>query len=557
MRINNRLKWGFLICILFLAFFLRIYKINSNPPGLTADEASLGYNAYSILKTGKDEYGTLFPIIFKSFGDYKPGLYIYLAVPAIATLGLNETAVRLPSIIAGVITIYLVYLIVKKLFSNEKLALISLVVAATNPWLIYFSRGAWEVNIALTLTLAGVYFFLASIKNSRYLILSAIFFALTLLDYQGAKLSTGIVLFILGILYWREALKIKFKYLASAFIVGLVISLPIIFSLFNGQGGRLTVFSVFSYPRPDKYLQDFLDEGNVKKGSLVYNLFYNEPLNFFRGIAGRFSNHFSGRFLFFGGDSSNPRHTPPYQGVFVIGDAFFIAIGAIAIISEACGSAIKQKVKKGTLFVILWLLLAPLPAILSRDQVHAVRSFNLAIPLIIVISFGINYLLQHSRKIFIIFVFGIYILTYIYFLDAYFVHQPIHNSQYWQYGYKQMVEKITSIQNNYKTVRIQQSYDQPYIYFLFFQKYDPAKWQKQAYLKQDNGLDVGHVEKLDNICFCAIDWSRDRGDHGELVVGDIRVIPPLDSNDPKEFKLIDEIKYLDNKTTAWRILEIK
>ena len=538
-----------ILLILLAALFLRIYKIDSNPPGLTPDEASLGYNAYSILKTGKDEYGSFLPLIFKSFGDYKPGLYIYLTVPTVATLGLNETAVRLPSVISGVITVYLVYLVVKELFRKERLALISLFVAATNPWLIYFSRGAWEVNVALALTLAGVYFFLKSFSKPKLLVAAAAFFGLTLLDYQGAKLSTGIVIAILGILYWKQVLKLPFKYLTTAFIVGLVFSLPIILSLFSGQGGRLTVFSVFSYPRPDTYLQAFLKEANVQKGSIVYDLFYNEPLNFFRGIAGRFFNHFSGRFLFFGGDWANPRHTPPYQGVLIIGDIIFLAMGTVALL--------KNKITKETAFVLLWLLLAPLPAILSRDQVHAVRSFQLSIPLIIIIAFGINFLLQNFKKIFVLIVFGVYAATYIYFLDSYFVHQPIHNSQYWQYGYKQMVEKITPIQKNYKEVIVQQSYDQPYIYFLFFQKYDPVKWQKQAYLKQDNGLDVGHVEKLDNICFCAIDWSRDRGDHGDLIVADTKVIPPLDSNDPKQFTLIDEIKYLNNKTTAWRILEIK
>ncbi len=547
-----RKEWIIILFILFATLFLRLYNISSNPPGLTPDEASLGYNAYSILKTGKDEYGTFLPIIFKSFGDFKPGLYVYLTVPSIAIFGLNEFSVRFPSVIAGVFTVYLVYLITKELFKEEKLAGIAGLVAATNPWLIYFSRGAWEVNVALTLTLSGVYFFLlaqASIKNSKFIILSAFFFALTLVDYQGAKLSTGIVLFILGILYWKQVLKLPFKYLTSAFIIGLVISTPIILSLFNGQGGRLTVFSVFSYPRPTEYLQAFLNEGNVKKGSLVYDLFYNEPLNFFRGIAGRFFNHFSAKFLFFVGDWANPRHTPPYQGVLVIGDAIFIATGAVAFL--------KRKATKEITFIWLWLLLATLPAILSRDQAHAVRSFNLAIPLVILIAFGIKYMLEHFRKIFVIAVLVIYAATYVYFLDSYFVHQPKLNSQYWQYGYKQMVETVTAIQKNYKTVRVEQSYGQPYIYFLFFQKYDPAKWQKQAYLKQDSGLDVGHVEKLDNICFCVIDWSRDRGDHGDLVVADTKVIPPLDSNDPRQFKLIREIKYLNGKDTAWRILEIK
>src|SRR5260221_1049977 len=288
-------RLAIILLILFVALALRTYKLDSNPPGLTSDEASLGYNAYSILKTGRDEYGTVLPIIFKSFGDYKPGLYVYLAVPTVALFGLNELSVRLPSVIAGTVSVLLIFLIVKELFKDEKLAFISLIVAATNPWLIYFSRGAWEVNIALTLTLAGIYFFFRSFKKPKLLLASATFFALTLVAYQGAKLSTGIVLFILFILYFRQLLKLPFKYLTSAFILGLIIVTPIIISLFSGQGGRLTVFSVFSYPRSSDFIQTFLKEGNVEKGSLVYNLFYSEPLNFIRGIAGRFFNHFSGR----------------------------------------------------------------------------------------------------------------------------------------------------------------------------------------------------------------------------------------------------------------------
>ncbi len=542
-------RYWIIFVIIFIALFLRLYKINTNPPGLTPDEAALGYNAYSILKTGRDEYGTLLPIIFKSFGDFKPGLYVYLTVPFVALSGLNETAVRLPSVISGVVSVFLVYLIVKELFKNEKLAIISLAVAALNPWLIYFSRGAWEANVSLTLTLAGIYFFFKSFEKQKLLLLSAFFFALTLVDYQGAKLSTTIVLGMLVLLYWRDVLKIKYKYLTSAFIIGLVITLPIILGLFAGQGGRLAVFSVFSYPRPESYLQGFLGEGGIKKGSLVYDLFYNETLNFARGILGRFFNHFSGRFLFFEGDWANPRHTPPNQGVLVIGDAIFIVVGVFVFL--------RQKIRREHFFVLLWLLLASLPAVLSRDQVQAIRSFNMSIPLIILIAFGMNKVLESKSKIVVFITLAIYGATYFYFIDAYFVHQPIHNSQYWQYGHKQMVDVISPIQNNYKQIIVQQSYDQPYIYFLFYKKYDPARWQKQAKLIQDSGLDVGHIDQMDNICFCKIDWSKDRGDHGALIVGDISTIPPLDSDDPKQFKLIDEIKYLNGKTTAWRVLEIK
>src|SRR3990172_8619262 len=96
-------KKNTIIIVLVVAAFLRLWKLGKIPPHLTSDEAALGYNAYSILKTGKDFWGESLPIVFKSFGDYTPGLYVYLAAPFIGVMGLNELSVRLPNAIFGVI----------------------------------------------------------------------------------------------------------------------------------------------------------------------------------------------------------------------------------------------------------------------------------------------------------------------------------------------------------------------------------------------------------------------------------------------------------------------
>src|SRR3990167_10335974 len=216
MRINKKIL---LVTILLVAAVLRIYKLGANPPHLTPDEAALGYNAYSILKTGRDEYDELLPIVFKSFGDYKPGLYVYLTVPSVAVFGLTEFAVRLPSALMGVLAVYLLYLIIKKLFNS--LEIIASLMLAISPWHIHFSRGAWEINLALTLALAGIYMFLLSLKNQKYLIWSAGLFGLTLLTYQGAKLSTAIVILILLALHLKKVLKFKRKVLFAARLLGL------------------------------------------------------------------------------------------------------------------------------------------------------------------------------------------------------------------------------------------------------------------------------------------------------------------------------------------------
>ncbi len=548
-----KIKQSLLIMILLLAGFLRLWKLGVIPPHLTQDEAALGYNAYSILKTGKDEYGNFLPIIFKSFGDFKPGLYIYLTTPFVALLGLNELAVRLPSALSGILAVWLFYLLIKEVFKNNKLAIIASLLLVINPWHILFSRGAWEMNVCLTFTLAGIYFFFRSFKKQRYLIFSGLFFSSSLLIYQGAKLSSAIVVLLLVVLYRRQLLGFKKRTLLAAFLTGFFISLPIIFSLFQGKTGRLSVFSVFSYPRPEVYLQDFLDQGNEKVGSLRYYLFHSEALNFTRGVLGRWFNHFSTRFLFFEGDWQNPRHTAPNQGVLLFADLIALIFGFVSLTRLAA----KREVK----FVWLWLFLAPLPAALSRDQIQAVRSYNLLIPLMIVAAFGLRSLVVWiGRRRLRVAGCGIVILFYLasftYFLDAYFIHLPKHDSKYWEYGYKQIVETVSPVQNNYQKIKVQQSFAQPYIFFLFYQKYDPLKYQKQARLRESEVGDVGQVEQLDNIEFSPIDWSINRREKGTLFVADPIRIPIEDSSDESLFRLLREIKYL-NGEEAFRIIEVK
>ena len=163
-----------LLIITICAFLLRI--VNYQYPPLLWDEASIGYNAYSLLQTGRDEYGKIFPLIFKSFGDYKPGVYIYLTIPFIAIFGLTELSVRLPSIILGSLLPILLYLLITTLNpKSKKLGIIATLILAFNPWNIHFSRGAWETNVLIFQLVLGSLFFL---KNKYFA--SALIFGISL-----------------------------------------------------------------------------------------------------------------------------------------------------------------------------------------------------------------------------------------------------------------------------------------------------------------------------------------------------------------------------------------
>jgi 4-amino-4-deoxy-L-arabinose transferase-like glycosyltransferase len=137
-----------LILIIILGTILRFYQLGEAPAGLYIDEAGQGYSAYSILQTGKDEFGKPWPIVFRSFTDFKTPVYTYLIAPIIPFLGLNSFTVRFPSAIFGVMTLPVLFLLIKKLSKNQTLALLATLLLAISPWHILFSRTDYECIIA-------------------------------------------------------------------------------------------------------------------------------------------------------------------------------------------------------------------------------------------------------------------------------------------------------------------------------------------------------------------------------------------------------------------------
>ena len=191
-RFMSKSKLIILIGVVFLAAFLRFYQLGINPPSLAWDEAALGYNAYSIGETGRDEFGRFLPYdYFASFGDYKPPLYVYAAVLPVKIFGLNEFAVRFPSAFFGTLTVLLTYFLVKELFPKLKdswLPEIAAFFLAISPWHTQLSRAAWEANLASFFVVLGVLLFLKSLKGRGwFLILSGLAFVATFYTFNSSR----------------------------------------------------------------------------------------------------------------------------------------------------------------------------------------------------------------------------------------------------------------------------------------------------------------------------------------------------------------------------------
>jgi 4-amino-4-deoxy-L-arabinose transferase-like glycosyltransferase len=490
-----------LIIVLFLVAFIIRFTYSWSFPPLLWDEASLGYNAFSILHTGKDEFGKYFPLIFKSFGDYKPGLYVYLTIPFVAIFGLNELSVRLPSIIVGSLLPIVAYLLLKKIFPTKKLLpIIFALLITTNPWNIHFSRGAWETNILTFELLLGTLLYLNSKKT-----VSAIIFALSLYTYQGAKILTPAVILSL-LIYCRQPIFAK-KFFSSFILPLGLLALPLAYNLFFSSGGnRLQVFSIFSYPQSISEVNTIKNES----GPVDYSLFHNQTIYFFRQFIGRYFNYFSPRFLLFEGDWQIGRHSAPYIGVLLFPTAVFLVIGIYH-------SLFSKSLRQFSLLILSWLIFAPIPAALSRDEIQPVRAMFLSLPILYFASIGIDYIFTRFKNIFFIIpVIIIYLFSFYYYLDLYHIHSLKKNPLDWLYGYKQATIFLIDHQN-FKNIYFTPYYGQPYIYYLFYSHYDPSQFQRQAILSQ-TGLDVGTVLKIDNINFTRPDYAKARNEPGSLLI---------------------------------------
>jgi 4-amino-4-deoxy-L-arabinose transferase-like glycosyltransferase len=502
----------FLISVFLISFFLRFYKIGEYPT-LLWDEAAIGYNAYSLIETGKDEYGQTLPIIFKSFGDYKPGLYIYLVVPFIKLFGLTTTATRLPSVIFGSLLPIFIYFLIKEINQKaHKTAIIAAIITVFNPYSIHFSRGAWESNILTFELVLASYFFFKYInkKINKYLLISAITFGLTLFTYQAGKMISLFLIIILFLINLNIVNKKNIKTLLFNFILPLFIfSIPIIYGLFfSSNGNRLKVVSIFSYPRSTEESSIIKSESS----QFDYELFHNHIIFFGRNLLLRYFNHFSPKFLTFEGDWQSPRHSAPYIGVILYPSLIFLIIGIFFALS-------RQKIDKINLFFFLWLLVAPIPAALTRDIVQAIRSMSFSVPLIYFISLGIYVVINKYKNIFIysLIIFS-YFVSFFYYSDLYLNHMIKKSPDDFLYGYQQSINYLIKNQNKYNQIIMSDFYGQAYIYYLFYSKYPPQKYQQQANLTENISGDTGKVEQIDNIKFTTPDYNLIKTQPGTLAI---------------------------------------
>lgn len=481
-------KLFLLLCgIGLISVLFTVFQKTPVPPCFNSDEAAFSYNAYSILKTGRDEYGTLLPLRLKSFGDYKMPLYTYFSVPFIALFGLNEFGARALNIALSFIVPFAVYLLAAELFRNKKAAALAAFLASVSLGLHIIARHAHEAYLATLLTTLTSYFFLKLLE--RLTIKRALMFSLSslllLFSYHPGRLF---VLFFLGYAVFHIVQERRKRF-------SLIVLILAVFALFSltdlmYKPERLKNLAFFNNAGFGLKIAELKTEGGIK---YLYN-----PV--FIGLKDTFLQHltyFSPQFLLINGDE-NYRFGYPGMSILTPVEYLFAVIGIYYLIKNR---------EKWRWFILALLFVSPLSSSLSWSSGSLTRSLFLLVPIFLLAGYGCVHFLEQFRHKNRPIAAALAVAAFAFFLvfnwDFYLFHYPhrLTTIHAWQCGYKEVNEFIRDNYDRYDRFYITRDIGMPYIFSLFYLNYPPEKYQKQARLTAPDEYGFGQVEKFDKFIF--------------------------------------------------------
>lgn len=480
-----------------LAFILRFVGQPNIPTGFHRDEAGIAYSAYSILKTGRDEWGSLLPLHFKALGDYPPGVYNYITVFFTVFLGPGEIAERMPAIVFGSLLVLLAYQFIKKYFDNEKLALVTAFIIAISPWDIVQSRSGSEPIVALFFSLLSWNLFSDWIKKKKLSLFtfSLVSGLLAVFTYNSSRVFLPLFQFVLIWFFFYsekhkkifkntcalESKKQKIIAIIGAFIF-LFISLGAVFQS-SESSMRFNEVSIFGKESTSE--QDFaafyIREGINKIPLIASRAFHNKVFALLETILFNYSQYFGISFLFFSGGFPR-RYMIPNSGLLLQIALPFLIIGLMR----------SRFSKKRFLLILAWVVLAPIAgAITIEDIPHVKRVMYLFMPLHILTGIGLIHVFNSLKKKYLKIMFSFLILfgliwSTTYFANQYLIHSKYETVNYRSYGYKETFLYVNSIEDQYDAIIVYENNDAAHVYYLLYSKYSPKEYQKIAHTNPSN-----------------------------------------------------------------------
>jgi len=449
-------KFVYLILLVIFSFslFIRLYKLGQIPPGLNWDEASNGYRAHVLLKTGANEWGIKLPLFSKHIGDYRAEIYPYLSIIPIKIFGLTVLATRFVSALAGGVAALFFYFLIKNLLlyfkvaikSKDVVALFASFILSINPWNIHLSRQASEANIAFTFTIIGLSLFYIFLNKRKYiyLFLCSWFCIISIYAYHSQRLVLPLFFaFFLTGKSWKAIFQNK-KKLFVIFIFSFILVLPLVFAYQRG---------VLSY-RP-KIVSIFNDHG--RRGQLV-SFGLNKFIYYGEEVVRQTIRQFCFRWLFLGENYNLRFGTKRYGGLLYV-DLLMLVLGI--------GWAMRKN-KKMLLFLIYWLIIAALPAGLTNESPHALRGYLVLIGFLAFVSMGFSCLVEIKEKLkrnaAVIIIVFLYLFNFYLYFNYYLTVFPKNAEYDWQVFYRPAMKYVSEKERLYDKILFTDKYLDPHIF---------------------------------------------------------------------------------------------
>jgi 4-amino-4-deoxy-L-arabinose transferase-like glycosyltransferase len=543
-----------LALIVAFGFLLRVAYLGKIPAGFTPDEASQGYAAYSLLQTGKDEWGVSWPLTsFRAFADYRAPLQTYLIIPSIAIFGLNEFAVRFPSALFGTLAILAVYLLANKLFSNKSLVIrnssldigvIAAAMIAISPWHIQFSRTALEANFTSFLFPFGLYLLLRGLEKPKALLFAALVFGLDLYSYLAAKLFIPLFLIGFAIFYRRELAKVNRKFLALAATIFLLFAAPIYLDTLFGPGntrGKDLIITNLSKENLDEISQiQYLSPLN-RISPQITRILTNKLTFIIDKFVENYLSYLSLPFWFTEGGRETTYSVIPGRGLLYFWMIIPVSAGLFYLLSK----------HRELRLILLWLMLGIIPAALTKEGYRPNRAASLLTLWELVAAVGAFYWLtklsQNHRKI-ILYVSGVIIVVFsASYLYDYAYASSVKSPDALVYGYRDVVAKVSSRQDKFNTIIVDRG-SQSQVFFAFYGKVDPGyyqefakDWWPQVVERKLLFLDMLDGYQLGKFIFKSFNITDD------LKPGNLVIIPARKINPDLRPYIIDTVVYPDRR----------
>ena len=339
------------------------------------------------------------------------------------------------------------------------------------------SRAAFEANVASFFIILGVWGFLAGVQDKKwYLIISSISFALSMYTFNTSRVVSPLLVIFLAVAFRKKLWQIR-KETILAIIAGLIIFVPTFGFILSPQAAirfqEVNIFSDSSIIKTSN--QEITNDNNVFWSKIIHNRRILYSLDYVK----HYFDNLSPNFLFIAGDG-NPKFSTQDVGQMYIWDMVFFIGGAFILF---------KKREVNWWLIPLWLLLGIVPAATARETPHALRIETSLPTFQIIVAYGFIQLTDYFKKykkIIICFLFLLLLLlNFMYFYHNYFYHYANDYSGEWQYGYKQSIDYVKSVENNYDYIQVTNALGRPYIYYLFYTNKTPADYRKSAVIHRD------------------------------------------------------------------------